>query len=72
MYEVIDAFGFEENWEGEMEFAQKISNKTPFMLKFAKKLTLTPQKVTDEDRRKLIEEGRLTDVEMLGKYMRGY
>ena len=54
-----------------MEFAQKISKKTPFMLKFAKKLTLTPQKLSDEDRMKLRKEGGLTEVEMLGKYMRG-
>ena len=72
MYEVIDAFGFEENWEGEMEFAQKISKKTPFMLKFVKKLTLTPHKVSDEDRKKLREEGGLTEVEMLGKYIKSY
>ena len=50
-----------------MEFAQKISKKMPSMLKFAKKLTLTPQQVTDEDRNKLCKEAGLTDVEMLGR-----
>ena len=69
MYEVIDAFGFEENWDGRMDFAQKISKKTPCMLKFAKKLTIAPQKVTDDDRRELREEGGLTDVEILGNYL---
>ena len=72
MYEVIDAFGFEENWDGRMEFAQKISKKTPSMLKFAKKLTIAPQKVTEYDRRELREEGGLTDVEMLGNYKDSY
>ena len=72
MYEVIDAFGFEENWDGKMEFAQKISKKTPSMLKFAKKLTIAPQKVTEYDRRELREDGGLTDVEMLGNYMGSY
>ena len=72
MYEVIDAFGFEENWDGRMDFAQKISKKTPSMLKFAKKLTIAPQKVTDDDRRELREEGGLTDVEMLGNHMDAY
>ena len=72
MYEVIDAFGFEENWDGRMDFAQKISKKTPSMLKFAKKLTIAPQKVTDDDRRELREEGGLTDVEMLGTHMDSY
>ena len=72
MYEVIDAFGFEENWDGRMDFAQKISKKTPFMLKFAKKLTIAPQKVTEYDRRELREEGGLTDVEMLGNYKDSY
>ena len=66
MYEVIDALSLEENWDGGMEFAKKISKKTPFMLKFAKKLTLTPQNVTDDDRKKLCEEGGLSDTEMLG------
>ena len=72
MYEVIDAFGFEENWDGRMEFAQKISKKTPSMLKFAKKLTIAPQKVTEYDRREIREEGGLTDVEMLGNYKDSY
>ena len=72
MYEVIDAFGFEENWDGRMDFAQKISKKTPSMLKFAKKLTIAPQKVTEYDRRELREEGGLTDVEMLGNYKDSY
>ena len=72
MYEVVDAFGFEENWDGRMEFAQKISKKTPSMLKFAKKLTIAPQKVTEYDRRELREEGGLTDVEMLGNYKDSY
>ena len=72
MYEVIDAFGFEENWDGRMDFAKEISKKTPSMLKFAKKLTIAPQKVTDDDRRELREEGGLTDVEMLGTHTDSY
>ena len=68
MYEVVDAFGYEENWEDAsgMDFAQKISKKTPAMLKFAKKLTLTPQKVTQEDREELRAGAGLTNEEILG------
>ena len=49
-----------------MEFAQKISTKTPAMLKFAKKLTITPQKITKDDRVELREGAGLTNEEILG------
>ena len=50
-----------------MEFAKEISNKTPTMLKFAKKLTLTPQELTQLDREQLRVGAGMSNEEILGK-----
>ena len=65
---VIDAFKSKENWKdpGSMDFARKISEKTPAMLIFAKKLTLSPQDICNQDRDMLRHVAGMKDVEILG------
>ena len=58
-----------KNWFSNkvMEFAKEISNKTPTMLKFAKKLTLTPQELTQLDREQLRVGAGMSNEEILGE-----
>ena len=49
-----------------MDFARKISEKTPAMLIFAKKLTLSPQDICNQDRDMLRHVAGMKDVEILG------
>ena len=66
---VIDAFKSKENWRdpSSMDFARKISEKMPAMLIFAKKLTLSPQDICNQDRDMLRHDAGMKDVEILGK-----
>ena len=49
-----------------MDFARKISEKMPAMLIFAKKLTLFPQDICNQDRDMLRHVAGMKDVEILG------
>ena len=65
---VIDAFKSKDDWRepSSMDFARKISEKMPAMLIFAKKLTLSPQDICNQDRDMLRHVAGMKDVEILG------
>ena len=55
-----------------MDFARKISEKMPAMLIFAKKLTLSPQDICNQDRDMLRHVAGMKDVEILGNHNVNY
>merc|ERR1711890_73940 len=60
----------EHDWRGDddnsvFEITRKISDRTPAMLVYSRKLTLDPQGVTEDDREALRRDSGLKDVEML-------
>lgn len=61
----------EYDWRGKeddttlLEVTKHISRRTPAMITFSRKLTLSPQDVTEEDRDDLKRDAKLSDVEML-------
>jgi len=48
-----------------LQLAQKVSHRTPAMLVFARKLTLSPHEMTSEDHDVVRRDGSLSDVELL-------
>ena len=71
---VIDELKSKDDWRGpnSMDFARKISEKMPAMLIFAKKLTLFPQDICNQDRDMLRHVAGMKDVEILGNHNVNY